>query len=145
MLEVTRFARYASIQDELANLKEGTDWLSMPKVPLRSHYTSRAFFVIRPRGRGSTNQSKVHFLLSYDIFERIHLSLIWPCISHNKCCHFFMNETHVLTKICTLVLWKFGLDRELSSSKILPLHVFERGHFTTCSSRGRRDVNTREF
>ena len=54
------------LKDELANLKELTDWLSDPNsyCDLIIHLElCLAFFVICPRGRRSTNQSKVHFLL----------------------------------------------------------------------------------
>lgn len=139
-------------KDELANLKELTDWLSNPNsyCDLIIHLELCLLFCDLPQGPEEHKPIKGSFFAAYDIFERIHLSLgTWPCISH-KCCN-FMNGNTINKNLSNILdpLYNIDLDHELqnvaTSCFKAALSIFQRGHFTTCSSRGRRDVNTREF
>ena len=138
------------LKDELANLKELTDWLSDPNsyCDLIIHLELALLFCDLPQGPEEHKPIKGSFFAAYDIFERIHLSLgTWPCISH-KCCNFMNGNTNNLKQYS--LPYNIDLDHELqnvatSCFKAAALSIFQRGHFTTCSSRGRRDVNTREF
>ena len=130
---------------------ERTHWLIIrPKFLLWSHYTSGAclaFLWSAPGAGGAQTNQRFIFCCLWYIWEN-------PFITRDLTLHFSqmlqLHEwEHQQFKQYSLP-YNIDLDHELqnvatSCFKAAALSIFQRGHFTTCSSRGRRDVNTREF
>ena len=130
---------------------ERTHWLIIrPKFLLWSHYTSGACFAFlwsAPGAGGAQTNQRFIFCCLWYIWEN-------PFITRDLTLHFSqmlqLHEwEHQQFKQYSLP-YNIDLDHELqnvatSCFKAAALSIFQRGHFTTCSSRGRRDVNTREF
>ena len=136
------------LKDELANLKELTDWLSDPNsyCDLIIHLELALLFCDLPQGPEEHKPIKGSFFAAYDIFERIHLSLgTWPCISH-KCCNFMNGNTNNLGNILCLIILILTMN-----SKMLQLHVsrqqhwaFFRGDILQLVAPGVEEMSTRE-